>query len=890
MPFKSEKQRRYLHANHPEIAKRWERDYANGGITLPKGPAGITSLNGWGSTDESQNVAGADITPSMDRNPNDPGWGGGDNPPSTIKKVVHTGPTAAEIEAAKQKKLLEQQQRRAKQYSDFYGKFKGDTKKKTDYLSRLLKNDPLYETYKAKGLLDWDNIKSYEDDINKLIENKNIQNKGEQLGDLLKLQSGAWGYTAPWDRTDDSLYIADIEKFDPTWTPGWTGDSEQEELNKRIAHTIGHEARHQVLGEGMNAPYRSLFTNEEKKLLKEQIDKGEVPKWVGETLSHSWAGDPYSQKVDTNLANSDVWQKYQSNYDSNPLNFKNTHELVTTMGDFQSYNDPTIYDDIYGTIHGNMPRHLSSNVADELYDASLQAGKDFSARTVGEKYENIDPVMVEGLKRAYPDENLDEALKEMSTRQVMDLLQDDYEYGQDKKAEMEKGGSDMKAMSALTTPIEGLGGFSYADTKTLLDAGYDPEEVSTWENNEGLELLKSLKNFKKGGVARKKYSTGGILDITGEEEITTEEGNDISLVDETETGVSTLFKEKNNDYAVQGGVKNYLGEQEMVNAPKYWQSAPDHPETELTYITKPEKDLLVKADLHGSLHGSVNKGPEGIISLNGWGDADDGFGEFGGTTTGGGGGSGSTNRERGIQKAYEVTGPAYSKEQERKKDLSNLVKTGPGSWEEKFDTEKQIVQGAGATSLKRAQINTTLVRDRVTPRINELRAKIKSRFTPTKLIDNIVSKSIPVIALATSMKDQWEISRLTKELVEALKAEKAIYEDLGYAPFHHAVDTPIQLIDQEILNLTQKDTRDEDTKGDGGPEVPVVAPVTEEIGDSYAMVGDWMSRIRGDRWKVAYLDKLERQAAELQENRDFQENTMFLNSGGLANLFRVKNY
>jgi len=32
MPFQSEKQRRYLHANHPEIAKRWERDYGEGGI------------------------------------------------------------------------------------------------------------------------------------------------------------------------------------------------------------------------------------------------------------------------------------------------------------------------------------------------------------------------------------------------------------------------------------------------------------------------------------------------------------------------------------------------------------------------------------------------------------------------------------------------------------------------------------------------------------------------------------------------------------------------------------------------------------------------------------------------------------------------------------------
>ena len=31
MPFKSENQRRYMHANLPKIAKRWERDYKQGG-------------------------------------------------------------------------------------------------------------------------------------------------------------------------------------------------------------------------------------------------------------------------------------------------------------------------------------------------------------------------------------------------------------------------------------------------------------------------------------------------------------------------------------------------------------------------------------------------------------------------------------------------------------------------------------------------------------------------------------------------------------------------------------------------------------------------------------------------------------------------------------------
>lgn len=29
MPYKSEAQRRYLHANHPEIAKRWDKEYGN---------------------------------------------------------------------------------------------------------------------------------------------------------------------------------------------------------------------------------------------------------------------------------------------------------------------------------------------------------------------------------------------------------------------------------------------------------------------------------------------------------------------------------------------------------------------------------------------------------------------------------------------------------------------------------------------------------------------------------------------------------------------------------------------------------------------------------------------------------------------------------------------
>jgi len=110
--------------------------------------------------------------------------------------------------------------------------------------------------------------------------------------------------------------------------------------------------------------------------------------------------------------------------------------------------------------------------------------------------------------------------------------------------------------------------------------------------------------------------------------------------------------DKRVKYDVQGGVKNYLGKQKEVTAPLKWQSSPDSPETELAYITKAEKDLLVKQDLHGSLQGSVNRGPSGIMSLDGYGsyDSDDttrDTGMSGAATSAAerGGGSGADRKE-----------------------------------------------------------------------------------------------------------------------------------------------------------------------------------------------------------------------------------------------------
>ena len=106
--------------------------------------------------------------------------------------------------------------------------------------------------------------------------------------------------------------------------------------------------------------------------------------------------------------------------------------------------------------------------------------------------------------------------------------------------------------------------------------------------------------------------------------------------------------DKKVKYDVQGGVKNYLGKQKEVKAPLKWQSSPDHPTTELAYITEAEKDLLIKSDLHGSLKGGVNRGPSGIMSLNGYGSNDPGQNVGGGDISSaetGGGRSGMSDKD-----------------------------------------------------------------------------------------------------------------------------------------------------------------------------------------------------------------------------------------------------
>ena len=106
-----------------------------------------------------------------------------------------------------------------------------------------------------------------------------------------------------------------------------------------------------------------------------------------------------------------------------------------------------------------------------------------------------------------------------------------------------------------------------------------------------------------------------------------------------------MLREGSKKPVMQGGGPNYLGKQPEVTTPKKWKSSPEHPDTELAYITEPEKQVLIALNMHGGLEdGKPNKGPKGIISLDGGGSFAEETGGYTGSTTPPS--SGSSNQQR----------------------------------------------------------------------------------------------------------------------------------------------------------------------------------------------------------------------------------------------------
>jgi|MDSV01.2.fsa_nt_gb hypothetical protein len=114
----------------------------------------------------------------------------------------------------------------------------------------------------------------------------------------------------------------------------------------------------------------------------------------------------------------------------------------------------------------------------------------------------------------------------------------------------------------------------------------------------------------------------------------------------------TKDQQKKIKPANQGGGPNYLGKQKTVTVPKKWLSSPDHVVAELAYITPREQKILLDANIYGSLKGKPNKGPGGIMSLQG--DLGGYDASPGGPDSGGPGGNRVGEGDAGKQRASDI--------------------------------------------------------------------------------------------------------------------------------------------------------------------------------------------------------------------------------------------
>jgi len=399
---------------------------------------------------------------------------------------------------------------------------------------------------------------------------------------------------------------------------------------------------------------------------------------------------------------------------------------------------------------------------------------------------------------------------------------------------------------------------------------------------------------------------------------------------------TTLFM-GNGGFAMQGGVRNYLGETDTVSGvPIKWKSAPDHPETELAYITKKEKDLLLKKDLHNSLDGSPNKGPEGLMSLNGGGYGSENAGTGG--NDGFGGGNDNSNDYTGADygfvasqpttntvstpdydyrgpadlgvttrtvntvkapeakeyiggKEYDVT-PETKDERNRAEVKEQIISTPPST--KKFEvidpitkttltSDKKTKKGFGGFSLLDVVLfvgTSGIINPEVT-KIAKAISNIKTGLTVSSLVADKKTKGIKGTAkdiLTSIAKDK--ISKKTGFSVKTIDTtldtiEKALNTELGKS----VVDRFNSLNKETTTNPNELFSDKVPTRSDNDNDNSnkVITPVVPELIEKEIVVEEPTSSLSN----LATL--------RLIRDRQARRKSFFnANSGGLAGLFKVK--
>ena len=190
-----------------------------------------------------------------------------------------------------------------------------------------------------------------------------------------------------------------------------------------------------------------------------------------------------------------------------------------------------------------------------------------------------------------------------------------------------------------------------------------------------------------------------------------------------------------------------------VTAPRRWRSSPDSPPTQLAYVTQPEIDMLVNANIHGSMDGKPNVGPKGIISLDGGGGDYQGSKSSGSKSTSSGGGGGGygerlkSARDAKDKKEADAKQKAYAAQLAAKHDPGlPIVTTG------KHDAEVRKIKAANKKRVLETQARLEADRKKEGER--------KGKETISTQIKNIIMGGTPTGDDDARTKKDWIDARM----------------------------------------------------------------------------------------------------------------------------------
>ena len=368
-------------------------------------------------------------------------------------------------------------------------------------LESIIGKDPLYNLYKERGLFDAGNILPYSADA---------RWEGDPVG-LEKKKSSTHGYTYPY-HTDTRLFVDDLNKFKkpqaPLYNaPGMTSRLDENMADFPVSDIMGRAVGVDKFGNTQYAP-KSYMEDYVERYGPNPGTYSPTGLWEGRSYSPIWNAPTITEKnkqiAETigHEARHQLLAKHPQFEEGIPesllTNLDKTstdeHELLTRMLDFQAYNDPTIYDNIYGDMHGNLPRHLGSPIADAFYDQGtaftdfMLSPKDEISTEVSESImkEPVEPV---GIETISPRKNW---FKRLLDSTLMGRIGNQFAY--------------------RPAPIGGAGGYTAAQLDSMNARGGWYSEPA----REKRRTINRVKNMMARKAAGKSYSQKNLANLSAQ--------------------------------------------------------------------------------------------------------------------------------------------------------------------------------------------------------------------------------------------------------------------------------------------------------------------------------------------------------------------------------------